>query len=116
TERPVITDLSGQAYWQLAQAGYRPVGVVGITTVMYVASSWSDGQVLRSGNSLFSMAGRANQELRDFTRGFYEAREVAMSHLNVQAGRLGANGIVGVQIDEHTREREYEDANDNRHV
>ena len=116
TERPVITDLSGQEYWQLAQAGFRPVGVVGITTVMYVASSWADGQVLRSGNSLFSMAGRANQELGDFTRGFYEAREVAMSHLNVQANRLGAHGIVGVQIDEHTREREYEDANDNRHV
>ena len=67
-------------------------------------------------DGLFSVAGRANQELRDFTRGFYEAREVAMRHLNDQANRLGAHGIVGVTVDEDTREREYEDANDNRHV
>lgn len=115
TGRVVITDLSGQDYINLAAAGYRPIGVVGMTTVMYVASSASQSWVLSSGNSFFSVAGRANQELRDFTQGFYEAREVAMSHLNIQAQRLGAHGIVGVSIDQHMREREYDDANENSH-
>jgi uncharacterized protein YbjQ (UPF0145 family) len=111
----VITDLSGQEYWQLAQEGIRPVGVVGMTTVMYVGSGWSQNQVLNSGNSIFSLAGRSNQEITDFTRGFYEAREVAMMHLQSQANAVGAHGIVGVQIDTHMQEREWEDSNDNRH-
>jgi uncharacterized protein YbjQ (UPF0145 family) len=111
----VITDLSGQEYWQLAQEGVRPVGVVGITTVMYVASGYAQNQILRSGNSFLSLAGRANQEIGDFTQGFYEAREVAMSHLQAQASSLGAHGIVGVQIATEMREREWEDSNDNSH-
>jgi uncharacterized protein YbjQ (UPF0145 family) len=115
TGHVVITDLSGQEYIQLAGAGYRPVGVVGMTTVMYVASGAGQSWVLSSGNNFFSVAGRANQELRDFTQGFYEAREVAMSHLNTQASQLGAHGIVGVSIDQHMREREYDDANENSH-
>jgi uncharacterized protein YbjQ (UPF0145 family) len=111
----VITDLSGQEYWQLAQDGIRPVGVVGMTTVMYVGSGWSQNRVLSSGNSLFSVAGRSNQEITDFTQGFYEAREVAMFNLQSQANSLGAHGIVGVHVDTHMREREWEDSNDNSH-
>lgn len=115
TGQVVITDLSGQEYWQLAQDGIRPVGVVGITTVMYVASGYAQNQVLRSGNSLFSMAGRSNQEIGDFTQGFYEAREVAMTHLQTQAAQLGAHGIVGVRVDTDMHEREWDDSNDNPH-
>ncbi len=115
TGQTVVTDLSGQDYVQLARTGARPVGVVGVTTVMYVASSIGQSWTLSSGNGFFSVAGRANQELPDFTRGFYDAREVAMAHLGDQARALGAHGIVGVSIDQHIREREYEDAGDNHH-
>jgi uncharacterized protein YbjQ (UPF0145 family) len=111
----VITDLSGQEYVQLAVEGVRPVGVVGDTTVMYVASGVSQSWVLASGNSVFSMAGRANQELPDFTRGLYDAREVAMRRLSRDATRLGADGIVGVTMDVNLHEREYGDANENHH-
>jgi uncharacterized protein YbjQ (UPF0145 family) len=115
TRNVVVTDLSGQDYVQLATTGARPVGVVGVSTVMYVASSVDQSWILSSGNSFFSVAGRANQELPDFTRGFYDAREVAIGHLSAQARALGAHGIVGVSIDQHIREREYDDAGENRH-
>jgi uncharacterized protein YbjQ (UPF0145 family) len=115
TGRVVITDLSAQEYVQLAAEGYRPVGVVGTTVVMYTASSYSQSIVLGSGNNFFSVAGRANQELPDFTQGFYEARETAVLHLSRQAQTLGADGVIGVQFAEHIGEREYDDANENKH-
>ena len=111
----VISDLSAQEYVQLAAAGYRPVGVVGTTVVMYTASSYSQSVVLSSGNSFFSVAGRANQELPDFTRGFYEARETAVLHLSRQARDLEADGVVGVKFEQDIREREYDDSNENTH-
>jgi uncharacterized protein YbjQ (UPF0145 family) len=109
TTEPVISDLSGQEFWQLAAAGYRPAGVVGATTVVYVASSYRQNRVVGS-RGWFSAP---NQELAEFTQGFYEARELAMTRLSGQAASLGAHGIVGVQFAEHVREREY-DVNDSR--
>ncbi len=115
TGRVVITDLSAQEYVLLARSGFRPVGFVGVTTVMYVASGVADSWVLSSGNSLFSVAGRANQELGDFTRGFYDAREAAMWRLNAAAAEAGAHGVVGVKLSQHMHEREYDDSNENKH-
>jgi uncharacterized protein YbjQ (UPF0145 family) len=43
--RPVLTDLSGQDTWKLWQSGYRPLGVVGASTVHYVVSGWSTQRV-----------------------------------------------------------------------
>jgi uncharacterized protein YbjQ (UPF0145 family) len=105
----VITDLSGQEYVQLARAGYRPVGVVGATTVMYVAAGWNQNWVMASSGNPFALGGgMVNQELRDFTHGFYDAREVALWHLNEQARALHADGIVGVSFEQSIQEREYE--------
>ena len=57
-------------------------------------------------SGLFS--GRQNQELTDYTRGMYDARELAMGRLSRAAHRLHAHGVVGVSIDrgEHSRERD----------
>jgi uncharacterized protein YbjQ (UPF0145 family) len=104
TPEPVLSDLSGQEYWQLAAEGLRPAGVVGITTVVYIASSYQQNRVTGA-RGWFSAP---NQELREFTQGFYEARELALGHLNAQAARLGAHGIVGVRFEEAVQEREYE--------
>jgi uncharacterized protein YbjQ (UPF0145 family) len=111
----VSTDLSGQDYVNLARAGCRPVGLIGQTTATYVASSYGQGRVIGSGNSLFSIAGRTNQELTDFTQGFYAARTAAVRDLSRHARELGADGVVGVEIDEEIHPREYEDANHNTH-
>jgi uncharacterized protein YbjQ (UPF0145 family) len=101
-ERPALTDLSGQDTWKLWQAGYRPLGVVGASTVHYVAPGWSTQQASGYWSSW------ANQELRDFTRGVYDARETALARMTVEARKIGAAGVVGVSIEHSAEEREIE--------
>jgi uncharacterized protein YbjQ (UPF0145 family) len=108
TDPPVLTDLSGQDLWNLLQAGYRPVGVVGATTVFYVVPQWSTQRLTTSW-----LSGRSNQELPDFTQAVYAAREVAFGHLSSQAESFGAHGIVGVSIDQKIGRREVETGNNN---
>ena len=100
-ERPTLTDLSGQDYWKLWQAGERPLGVVGASTVHYIVAGWSTQQA-QSG--MFSSW--ANQELGDFTRGVYDARETALGRMSAEARRQGAAGVVGVSIVHEVEERE----------
>ena len=40
----------------------------------------------------------ANQELRDFTQGVYDARELALGRVSAEARRQGAAGMVGVRL------------------
>ena len=88
-ESPALSDLSGQDTWKLWQAGYRPLGVVGASTVHYVVPGWSTQQVSGYWSSW------ANQELRDFTRGVYDARETALGRMTAEARKIGAAGVVG---------------------
>jgi uncharacterized protein YbjQ (UPF0145 family) len=98
---PVLTDLSGQDYVKLCNAGVRPVGVAGRTSVHYVPASWSTQRAL-GGGGLFG-SNWANQELTDFTQGVYDAREKAVSALVSDARALGGDGVIGVSIREQTR-------------
>ena len=100
-ERPVLTDLSGQDFRKLWQAGQRPLGVVGASTVHYIVAGWATQQA-QSGFS----ASWVNQELRDFTRGVYDARETALGRMTAEARHLGAAGVVGVSIVHSVEERE----------
>ena len=101
-ERPALTDLSGQDTWKLWQAGYRPLGVVGASTVHYVVPGWSTQQASGYWSSW------ANQELRDFTRGVYDARETALARMTSEARTIGAAGVVGVSIEHSAEEREID--------
>jgi uncharacterized protein YbjQ (UPF0145 family) len=98
-ESPALSDLSGQDTWKLWQAGYRPLGVVGASTVHYIVPGWSTQQA--SGWSSW-----ANQELRDFTRGVYDARETALGRMTAEARKIGAAGVVGVSVEHSAEERE----------
>jgi uncharacterized protein YbjQ (UPF0145 family) len=91
---PVLSDLSGQEYWQLYQAGYAPAGLVAATAAVFV----SPGQGVQWQRWVTQYQ---NQELTDFTQGFYSAREIALRKLSSQADSCGADGIVGVRIDQH---------------
>jgi uncharacterized protein YbjQ (UPF0145 family) len=102
TERPALSDLSGQDTWKLWQAGYRPLGVVGASTVHYVIPGWSTQQASSYWSSW------ANQELGDFTRGVYDARETALGRMTAEARKIGAAGVVGVSIEHSAEERETE--------
>jgi uncharacterized protein YbjQ (UPF0145 family) len=87
---PFTSDLSGQDFWTLIQAGYAPLGMVMGSCVYHVAH--------RSALQAASMYG-TNTEVPMFTQALYDARELAMARMQHEAGVLEAEGIVGVRLD-----------------
>jgi uncharacterized protein YbjQ (UPF0145 family) len=102
-DRPVLTDLSAQDYWQLWQAGYRPLGVIGASSVYYIVSGWQQRQAQQG-----MFTSWANQELADFTQGVYDVREATLGRVSADARREGATGMVGVSIQHGVEEREVD--------
>ena len=87
--KPFTSDLSGQDFWTLIQAGYAPLGMVMGSCVYHIAHQ-------RSTNRLSQMG--KNVEIPQFTEALYDARELAMSRMQAEAEQLHAEGIVGVQL------------------
>src|SRR5580693_23455 len=79
--QPFTSDLSGQDFWTLIRAGYAPLGMVMGSCV---------GNIGR------------NVEIEQFTQALYDARELAMSRMQAEAEALHAEGIVGVQLRQHS--------------
>ena len=102
---PVLTDLRGQEFWRLCAAGIRPVGIAAHTSVHYVPATWQTARATSGGGMFGGGASWYNQELVDFTNGVYDAREKAMGYVSAQAASFGADGIIGVRVDEHTSTR-----------
>jgi len=91
--RPFTSDLSGQDFWTLLSAGYRPVGLVLGNCVYHVAHQSVGGWIQRVGR---------NREMPNYTQGLYDARELAMTRMQVEAEALQAEGIVGVELHERS--------------
>ena len=108
-ERPVLSDLSMADFTLLRRAGYAPVGIVAATSVWYIVPSWRT-QRLTTGWQRF----QPNQELTDFTQGVYYAREMAVSRATSDAQSLGAEGMVGVSVEEDVDVRERGSDNNKR--
>jgi uncharacterized protein YbjQ (UPF0145 family) len=89
--RPFTSDLSGQDFYTLLSAGYRPLGLVMGTCVYHVAHQGLGGWFKRVGR---------NAEMPNFTQALYDARELAMERMQSEAVTLEAEGIVGVQLTE----------------
>lgn len=108
--RPVITDLSGQDYWKLREAGYHPVGVVGGTASWLVVPSRTSRRAMQGG----WLSGWRNQEIPEFVQGMYSARHGALALIHQQGQALGADGVVGVTItnDHKIHEVEHENSAD----
>jgi uncharacterized protein YbjQ (UPF0145 family) len=87
--QPFTSDLSGQDFWTLIQAGYAPLGMVMGSCVYHVAHQ-------RFWQAMGNIG--QNVELPQFTEALYDARELAMSRMQAEAERLVAEGIVGVQL------------------
>ena len=81
-----------QDYWKLRQAGVQPCGLVASSSCFFIRR----GMMARS-NQLFNFA--ANEEIPEFTQGVYAARETALGRVTDQARELGAEGVVGVNIE-----------------
>jgi len=91
--RPFTSDLSGQDFWTLLSAGYRPVGMVMGNCVYHVAHQGLRGWFKQIGQ---------NQEMPNFTQALYDARELAMERMQAEGEQAGAEGIVGVQLHERS--------------
>jgi uncharacterized protein YbjQ (UPF0145 family) len=87
--RPFSSDLSAQDFYRLLASGSVPVAFVLATCVYHIAHQ-SVMQSLRQAG--------VNQEMVIFTQGIYEARELALSRMQVEAVNAGATGIVGVSV------------------
>ena len=87
--QPFTSDLSGQDFWTLVQAGYAPLGMVMGSCVYHIAHQ-------RFWQAMGNVG--QNVELPQFTEALYDARELAMSRMQAEAEQLGAEGIVGVQM------------------
>jgi uncharacterized protein YbjQ (UPF0145 family) len=103
TPRPFLSDLSGQEFWTLLQAGYFPAGLVTGYCSYCVSSGWEMSQRLRSWS---------NQEIGEYTQAVYTARSLAMERVTNMARSFQALGVVGMHIDFDKRENEYEREND----
>ncbi|MDT4956787.1 MAG: hypothetical protein QOG22_2488 [Pseudonocardiales bacterium] len=86
---PFTSDLSGQDFWTLVQAGYAPLGMVMGNCVYHVAHRGAATALATYG---------ANTEIATYTQALYDARELAMSRMQKEAEQLEAEGIVGVQL------------------
>jgi uncharacterized protein YbjQ (UPF0145 family) len=89
--RPFTSDLSGQEFWTLLQAGYRPLEMVMGSCVYHVAHQ---GMLRSLGNI------GQNTELTNFSQALYDAREIAMERMQHEAIEAGAEGVVGVDLHE----------------
>ncbi|HZU76888.1 MAG TPA: heavy metal-binding domain-containing protein [Dehalococcoidia bacterium] len=90
-DRPFVSDLSGEDFWTLLQAGYEPLGLAMGFSSYYVLPN-----VLPYAAGSFWSYG--NQELPAFATCVYEARRNAMQRLEDDLRRLGAEGVTAVQM------------------
>lgn len=86
--RPVLTNLSAQDLWTLARAGGRALGLAA-GTCAYFASAGGVG---------WKNTTRESLELRHLSTGIARSTAIARRHLRDAAARLGAEGVVGLQL------------------
>ncbi|GHO92001.1 hypothetical protein KSF_020490 [Reticulibacter mediterranei] len=106
-QRPFLSDLSGQEFWTLLQAGYYPAGVVTGYCSYYVALG---SQMTRQLQGWWGMGGN-NQEIAPFAQAIYTARHLAMTRAEEMARNMRSLGIVGMHIENDRRIIEYETDN-----
>ena len=94
---PFLSALSGQEFWSLLTAGFRPVGVAYGTCVFQQVTSATTKWA--TGSGFLNSAARSNQELREYTSGFDEARKIAVKYMEAEAECLFAAGVIGVRIE-----------------
>ena len=81
--RPFTSDLSGQDFYTLLSAGYRPLGLVMGTCVYHVAHQGLRGWAKKIGR---------NAEMPNFTQALYDARELAMERMQYEAEAASGRG------------------------
>jgi uncharacterized protein YbjQ (UPF0145 family) len=89
--RPFTSDLSGQDFWKLVRAGYRPVSLAMGACVYHVAHLGFLQALKQIGR---------NQEITVYTQATYAARELALARMQAEALERGGIGVVGARVQE----------------
>ncbi len=87
---PFSSALSAQDFYRLLATGAVPVSLVLGTCVYHIAH--------QSFRQMLQLSG-TNTEIGVFTQGVYEARELALTRMHNEAAEVGANGVVGVNVE-----------------
>lgn len=104
-EEPFTSTLNGQEFWQLYRAGFEPRAVVFGVCSYYILTDQATRAILYTwlgGNN------RTNQEVIQYTQGFYRARELASARLLTAMQNVDADGVIGVDFDPDFEVIEYE--------
>jgi uncharacterized protein YbjQ (UPF0145 family) len=87
---PVLTLATPQELWAMLRAGVHPAGIAG---------GFASVETTLSSATLAARSPTApNTELQDVTQTMYEVRRLAMQRLVADAKGLGADGLVGVDL------------------
>lgn len=87
---PFTSDLTAQEFWLTIDKGYRPLGMV-VGNCVY-----SIGYVR---GFLGSWKAQFRGDVMEFSQLLYDARKIAMWRMQEEARLLGADGIIGVELD-----------------
>jgi uncharacterized protein YbjQ (UPF0145 family) len=87
--QPFTSHLDVKEFYQLLNVGWCPTSFVLGTCVYHIAVQGLLQTMRQVGQ---------NVELPQWTQGFYDAREIAMTRLQAEAERDGATGVVGVSV------------------
>ncbi len=103
---PFTSDLNGQDFWKLYQAGYRPLGLAFGICSYYIYTDAATQNIV--GNRFFGFNAASNQEVRTYTQGFSEARERAMNRFTNDIAMINGDGVVAVAANYNIEDIEYE--------
>jgi uncharacterized protein YbjQ (UPF0145 family) len=102
---PFSSDLNGQEFWQLYQAGFRPRGLVfGICSYYVYTNLQAQSQM-----TTWWGGSKPNQEVDHYTQCFLNARHLAEKQFSNELRRVNADGGVGVSVTYDIEQIEYED-------
>ncbi len=93
-KRLFTSDLSVNELALLHEAGFEPLGLVVGSSIYHIG--WQPTWTSYSGFGFGAQP--SDGELQTLTQAKYEARELAMSRMEAEAGALGADGVIGVRL------------------
>ena len=99
-DKPFTSDLSGQDFWTLLHAGYRPLSFVMGNCVYCIGQQMPTQGYPQAMQGYPQQAPLQSMELTGPTQALYEARELAMERMQAEAEAVQAHGIVGVTVEE----------------
>jgi uncharacterized protein YbjQ (UPF0145 family) len=114
-KNPFIAAVTVQEMWALLRSGHFPIGFVFGGCVYYQVAGVSTQWIQRS-NTPWSPGGYMtgpgpgwrNVEMTEYSQAVYHARRRAMEKIEYEANTIGADGVVGMQVETSLEFKEVE--------